>query len=272
MTQNEVQSVGLAILRDVHEFCEENSIRYTLFGGTMLGAIRHKGFIPWDDDIDIAMPRDDYDKFIRLFESKRGYKLYCWEHRNSLLQFARVCDVQKTFVKNEAYPWTKDATGVWLDIFPLDGASDDRSSVQDTIDLLLKLGRTIHLKRLAMGKLFMKRNRIADIFKIVFSKLYTAFVPMSECYTLLEQYTSLCRSTRFGESSHYSNFSYLSYGLKEYQSISDFNNMILVVFEDSKFWCIGGYDQHMKNKYGDYMTPPPVNKRYGHRLSRFFWK
>ena len=79
MTKNEVQQVSLEILQDFHEFCVKNSIRYSLSGGTLLGAIRHNGFIPWDDDIDVEMPRPDYDKLIRTYVSKNGYEIFSRE-------------------------------------------------------------------------------------------------------------------------------------------------------------------------------------------------
>ena len=68
MTIQEIQQVTLEILKDVHEFCVDNNIRYSLSGGTLLGAIRHNGFIPWDDDADIQLPRPDYDRFIRTYQ------------------------------------------------------------------------------------------------------------------------------------------------------------------------------------------------------------
>ena len=68
MNIQEVQHISLELLKEVHEFCVENDVKYTLFSGTLIGAIRHHGFIPWDDDLDIAMPRPDYEKFIHSFK------------------------------------------------------------------------------------------------------------------------------------------------------------------------------------------------------------
>ena len=128
MTLTEVQQACLDILKDIHNFCQQNGIKYTLQGGTLLGAIRHKGFIPWDDDIDIAMPREDYDRFIRTYTSKKGYKLFSRElapmRKSVFLAFSRVCEMQKTFVDCRMLPWTSEETGVWVDVFPLDGIED----------------------------------------------------------------------------------------------------------------------------------------------------
>ena len=74
MTNEEIQQVSLKIMKDIHDFCVKNNISYSLYGGSAIGAIRHKGFIPWDDDLDIAMPRPDYDRFIKTYRSEKGYK------------------------------------------------------------------------------------------------------------------------------------------------------------------------------------------------------
>lgn len=87
MTLREVQLFELDILKDVHEFCMANHINYSLAYGTLIGAIRHKGFIPWDDDIDIVMPRPDYDRFCRTYKSQAGYEIFSPIQGNSYLGY-----------------------------------------------------------------------------------------------------------------------------------------------------------------------------------------
>lgn len=100
MTLKEIQNVSLDILKDLHKFCVENNINYTLCGGTLLGAIRHNGFIPWDDDVDVAMPRPDYERFIKEFHSEKGYILKARgaSDDDTFMAYARICDIEKTIV------------------------------------------------------------------------------------------------------------------------------------------------------------------------------
>ena len=103
MTTTDIQQVSLDILKDVHSFCQKEGIKYSLAYGTLIGAIRHKGFIPWDDDVDIMMTRPEYERFIRAYKSSNGYELLP-EGKDSMIAMARVYDRQKTQVLMPSSP------------------------------------------------------------------------------------------------------------------------------------------------------------------------
>ena len=124
LQEQEIKPILLEIMAAIHEFCEQNGIKYSLWGGTLLGAVRHDGFIPWDDDIDIAMARRDYDRFIREFQSEHFAVEACEKDSNYIYTFAKVYD--KRTLKDEAIhygnPWR---TGMEVDIFPLEEYAED---------------------------------------------------------------------------------------------------------------------------------------------------
>ena len=99
----DIQKLSLGILKDVHDFCMSHGITYSLAYGTMLGAVRHKGFIPWDDDIDIVMPRPDYERFKKSFKSQCGNALVT--EQESYIAFSRVCDTRHTVASKSLWPW-----------------------------------------------------------------------------------------------------------------------------------------------------------------------
>ena len=111
MTLNEIQNVSLEILKDFHKFCVKNNLTYSLDSGTLIGAIRHQGFIPWDDDIDVIMPRKDYDILCKTYRSEKGYKIISNINQSSFIFFARICEMDKTVVYTDL-PWYKEETGV----------------------------------------------------------------------------------------------------------------------------------------------------------------
>jgi lipopolysaccharide cholinephosphotransferase len=123
MTFNEMRTVQFNILCAVDKFCNENNLRYTLLGGTLLGAVRHQGFIPWDDDIDIAMPRPDYEKFVRTFNKTESF-LVCesWINKKYwYFGFAKIGDKRTLLEQRDC----KIKLFVNIDLFPVDGFYDD---------------------------------------------------------------------------------------------------------------------------------------------------
>ena len=271
MTLNEIQSVGLDILKDIHEFCSANNIVYSLYGGTMLGAVRHKGFIPWDDDIDIAMPRQEYNRFVKSYTSQRGYELFCPENNTSWLTFARVCEMKKTEVINHWIPWCERLTGVWVDIFPLDGASDSVEDVQNTISSLNKKNKVLTRFRATKGSSLFSKHSLKEMLIYIRICILMRFW-RGDIDELRSNYIKECASIPFGSTNHFSNFAYGGYGIREYQQLEQFSSIVSLPFEDAVFCCLSGYDQHMRNKYGDYMTPPKHKKQVGHASYEFYWK
>ena len=270
MSLQEVQQVGLEILKEVHHFCEEHGINYSLYGGTMIGAIRHKGFIPWDDDIDIAMPRPDYERFLATYYSQKGYRLFA-SGKDSYIAFSRVCEMEKTYALNNILPWTNQTTGIWIDIFPLDGAPDNLEEGLRCLSILRKHWKRSCYARGAMASLSSSRGAINKL-KTFLKKLVYNDVFISP-QRVVANYNRIAMQIKWAETRHFWNCAYLRYGMKEYQDINDYTSTILVPFEDSFFRVCNGYDHLMRMKYGDYMEWPSEEKRKSnHALCSFYFK
>lgn len=151
LTLRELQNEELNILKDVHSFCKKNNIRYSLYGGTLIGALRHKGFIPWDDDIDIIMPRPDYDRFCKNYKSVNYKVADMHSEKSFMLAFARVYDDKRT-TSISTYPWISKDVGVWIDVFPADGLSLDESKIKWMYKKVICLRRLILLSRGAFAR------------------------------------------------------------------------------------------------------------------------
>ena len=124
LTLQEIKQIELEILKTFHAFCEENHIRYFLSHGTLLGTIRYKGFIPWDDDVDVLVPREDYDRLLSLFKDNEQYKLLHFEKDEQFLfPYAKLCDMTTRKIENDMEDGM--AVGLDMDIFPLDAWDAD---------------------------------------------------------------------------------------------------------------------------------------------------
>ena len=264
MNIKEVQQVSLELLKEVHDFCVEKNIKYTLFAGTLIGAIRHHGFIPWDDDLDIAMPRPEYEKFIHSFQSKKGNKLFSRELPgcNISLAFARLCEMNNTYV-DDTHPWTKENKGIWIDIFPLDGIENDVQLANKRVEKVFKiwyLGCHIRSSKASITLNKTLYRKAKQIIKRFFCHI------LSIIFKPYDTHISLCKEYGFDKAICYANLSWPGWKMREY-------DYILVPFEDSEFFVMKGYDESLRLKYGDYMQIPPVERRRSsHSFNAFYWK
>lgn len=266
LTTNEVLSISLDILTDVHEFCISNNIRYTLYGGTLIGAIRNKGFIPWDDDIDIAMPRPDYEKFCKTYKSARGYKLFCASGGGYWSAYSRISEVKETIVVSPA-PMGMVPNGVWIDLFPLDGAEDDIDEYNQHAEQSYNYYHNILSLR------FIKRLQQSDFRSKL--RYYLRYELPGKCKidTLTEKYIQNCKRIPFGATGHVASFGIASTRRPVRHQYEAFSEYEFAEFENRKFCITKGYDFYLRNAFGDYMKLPPVEQRvYGHSAHKYYWK
>lgn len=270
MTIREVQEVSLDILRDVHQFCEINGIRYTLQGGTLLGAVRHKGFIPWDDDIDIAMPRPDYDRFIQTYQSEKGYKAFSRElpgGNNVFIAYTRVCDMRRTFADDSYFPWTSERKGVWIDLFPLDGdveAYDESKKRYRKMKFYWFQGNTLRTANNPLSSIKGTNKKIRQIAK----KIFVHFCS----FNAVDKHIAMCREIDYDRAVYYGNLSFLRYGIRERHHKHVLDEFLLVPFGKDQFYIMKGYDEALKEKYGDYMQLPPKKQQVrGHDINQYYW-
>lgn len=267
LTLLELQSICLEILIDIDDFCTKNNIRYSLAHGTLIGAIRHKGFIPWDDDLDINMPRPDYEKFKNSYKSDR-FEFFCYEKKNAYLSFGRVCDTKRTFAKSTV-PWTPIESGVWVDIFPLDGIEDSKLTRKSKLKIL---GFLYELQ------LVVRKSHYRIPKRITFTKKFHHFLKIIIAGTIninhlvaLQMY--LCKRVPFGKNNKWAHLTCEADDNKMVNKLEDYQEIIRTEFEGHQFCIMNGYDHVLRNEYGDYMQLPPEEQRIPQQnYIKFYWK
>lgn len=256
LTLRDLQQQGLRVLKVVDGFCVANGVNYSLCGGSLIGAIRHKGFIPWDDDVDIAMPRPDYERFVREFKMD-GYVCIAPELGNSWIPFCRVCDTIET--KAEPYcPWcTVKDFGVGIDIFPWDGEPDDYDEFKQHMNKVQQQHRLLYQVRGAHLPFSLELG-LFRIAKNMGKKMFYGHKNLNE---LLQCLLSDIKKYQFGETGFCGNFSCPTYGIKERSRTKVFTEFTRVPFEDCEFSVIKYYDEYLSDVFGDYMQMPPESSR-----------
>lgn len=253
----ELRTIQLDLLRKTVDFCERNNIRYFLCGGTLLGAVRHHGYIPWDDDIDISMPRPDYDRFISLFNKPENYYqvIDLSNNPNYGFPFAKVHDT-RTFVNELQY--AEDQFGVYIDIFPIDGVGEDKQ-----IFRILRLRKLLHTKKANYYKRTLSKKIINTFGKIL-------LLPFS-AHDIVKMMDKEARKYPFGSTPR-AGAIINPYGTREIVDLSVFDKAIPMRFEDRDYMVPAAYDTWLGSIYGDYMQLPPEDKRHSPHVSIAYWK
>lgn len=260
----ELKRIQLEILIQVRDFCDKNKLMYFLAYGTLLGAVRHKGYIPWDDDIDIMMPRKDYEIFINSFNGNvSNMKVAAPElDKNYYAPYANVFDLRTSL--NEPYLHHRiNNMGVKIDLFPIDSVPDDHEKY-------LKLCKRTKLLNSLRGIKVSRLSYYSGITKIklVIMKLACSLIPFHYIHNLImlngQAYNQ--KETNFVDITVFMTI------INRRFPKDVINNFTEVEFEGLKFKAPKDYDKCLKSLFGDYMKLPPVEKRIALHNFTASWK
>ena len=255
----ELQNSLLDILKWFNAFCETNNLRYYLLGGTMLGAARHKGFIPWDDDIDVGMPRKDYEKMIKILSGDNNRGKYVLEtpdtpSKDFFYAFSKIYDTTTTLIENTKY---KIKRGIYIDVFPLDGIGNSEEESKKNFKKV-----TFHYNMLLsrIGGIRKGRNWFKNV-AVRFMRLVPSFILNDK--KLLSKVVSTCKLYEYDNCSWVGNL-LGAWRFKEIMPKEIIGEPTEYEFEGLKVSGVADADTYLTYLYGDWRKLPPKEKQVSH--------
>lgn len=261
---DELKLIQLEILQSIHDFCIKSNIKYSLAYGTLIGAIRHKGYIPWDDDIDIMMPRDDYERFLESFDGAYNNLIVLAPEKTKNF-YAPYANVVKTdTVLIESRTSAGQQLGIKIDVFPIDSVPEDKSE-------LVKLYKKVRVYKYLIS---IKNARYSDFNSFIgkvagcFLKAMVHFIPLGNLLNGM----AIKSNEKNMKSDMVNNIVWCAKDEKACFLRKDMADYIDVDFENHKFKSICGYVDFLRAHYGDYMQLPPEEQRIPHHGFSAYWK
>ena len=270
-----LQQTNLEMVKIFIQICEKHDLQYFALGGTLLGAVRHQGFIPWDDDVDLGMPRDDYERFLKLADAElaqvepsgryrlRTIELNEEEYRTYIVKIedTEVRLLREYYSRNGV---EKKRLNAWIDIMPLDGMPEEPEALKQHLEQVLKTRKRLAAAMMdkCMGT-SMKRSKKAMLFIRV--GLKTGAFKLLNVEKIFQKFNNLCKKYSYVDAKVVGN-TYGVYKEREFVPKEIFGQGSMHTFEDIQI-C-GPQDTHayLTHVYGDYMQLPPVEARGGHEV------
>lgn len=260
---SEIKKIELRILLQFDAYCKHHGLKYYLSYGTLLGAVRHKGFIPWDDDVDVCMPRTDYERFLSEVNNKM------------ISPFLEVCEPRfknldvpfcKIFAKNTAvvtkYVTDQANSRLWIDVFPIDGLPKD-------IAMGKQIARKCKFYRTMLGLCSANLGQGTTGFR-KWSKY--CLKPLAKMYgknALINKLNKIGKQQSYETSNYVGNIVWGVYGSRDRMLKSEFEKCVEVEFEGYKFPTFSCWDSYLCSLYGHYMQLPPIDKRKTHNMEAY---
>ena len=266
----EWKSIITDVLSEFQGICQRNGLTYYAIGGTAIGAVRHQGIIPWDDDIDVGMPRPDFDRFLEICQTTDlgNYELVTAEtHPGYNLPFPKFCNRSTTLIERKDVPCV---IGLFIDVFPIDSTSDDTRKVQTLVRRYRKL--------MNRHEAVCTHSTFGEYIRLLASPhewgrfVYKTFGfffrrPMKRYF--LRRMDAICHQYPYGSTNHVINYGG-SYGMRELFDRSLLDGTVTMPFENITIELMSGYDKYLRGIYGEYMQFPPEEERIAHHLKAFF--
>ncbi len=254
----ELQTKLLELLKWFDEFCKKNNLRYFLVGGTMLGAMRHQGFIPWDDDIDVGMPRSDYERMAEILFLNPDEK-YILETpytyaKDFYYPYSKIYDTSTTLIENTKY---KIKRGIYIDVFPLDGIGNTIEDATKNYKIIKKQYQLLmtRVATVRKGRGFLKN----------FAVVIMRFLP--KCFfnekQALKKLDRSCSKISFDDSKYVGNL-VGNWWDKEIMPKDVFGTPKNIVFENLNLYGVEFPEKYLTYLYGDWKKLPPVDKQISH--------
>ena len=259
----------LDLLSWLSSFCEKNQIRWYCSYGTVLGAVRHKGFIPWDDDIDVMMPRPDYEQFLNLIESDKQDQvevITCFNQKNYSNLHSKICLKNTTLIEMVNQPFVE---GLYVDVFPLDGCSRDEKVFRHQMKRIRRLSWAFEATSVPFSLKTTVKYLIEGHLHVLRSIPYYLIKPFLSRNRIIAQIEDLCKKNCYEKSEYVVSF-FGSYGYNERLKKDWIGEGCKTSFESLQVIIPSDYHEYLTHYYNNYMELPPISKRQSHHFVSYY--